>query len=110
MGDRKPSQFLRHLKGLAPDVPDDFLWTIWASRLPLHVQAILARQTEGSLDSTSHLADRICEVTPLPTMAAVTASTPEDSAGLREHIDELTRLVASLQGSRGRSRSHSRHC
>jgi hypothetical protein len=31
MGDRKPSQFLRHLKGLAPDVPNDFLRTIWAS-------------------------------------------------------------------------------
>ena len=25
MGDRKPSQFLRHLKSLAPDVADDFL-------------------------------------------------------------------------------------
>jgi len=33
MGDRKPSQFLRHLKILAPEVPDDFLRTIWASRL-----------------------------------------------------------------------------
>jgi hypothetical protein len=28
MGDRKPSQILRHLKSLAPDVPDDFLRTI----------------------------------------------------------------------------------
>ena len=64
MGDRKPSQFLRHLKSLAPDVPDDFLHTTWASRLPTHVQAILAGQTEGSLDSASHLADRICEVPP----------------------------------------------
>jgi hypothetical protein len=109
MGDRKPSQFLRHLKGLAPDVPDNFLRTIWASRLPPHVQAILAGQTKGSLDSASHLADRICEVTPLPTTAAVTASKPEDSAGLRERTDELTRLVASLQGSQDRSRSHSRH-
>ena len=48
MGDRKPSQFLRHLKGLSPDVPDNFLRTIWASRLPPHVQAILAGQTEQS--------------------------------------------------------------
>jgi len=28
MGDQKPSQFLRHHKRLAPDVPDDFLHTI----------------------------------------------------------------------------------
>jgi hypothetical protein len=33
MGDRKPSQFLRHLKSLAPGVPDDFLRSIWPSRL-----------------------------------------------------------------------------
>jgi hypothetical protein len=109
MGDRMPSQFLRHLKGLAPEMPDDFLRTIWASRLPPHEQAILAGQTEGSLDSVSHLAGRICEVTPLPITAAVTASTSEDSAGLRKRIDELTPLVASLQGSQDRSRSHSRH-
>ena len=94
MGDRKPSQFLRHLKGLAPNVPDDFLRTIWASRLPPHVQAILAGQTEGSLDSASHLADRICEVTPLLTTASVFRSTPDSIAGLLEHIEELTRQVA----------------
>jgi len=108
MGDRKPSQFLRHLKGLAPDVPDDFLRTIWASRLPPHVQAILAGQTEGSLDSASHLADRICEVTPLPTTASVSRSTPDSTAGLLERIEELTRQVASLRASHHGNRSQSR--
>jgi len=39
-------------------MPDDFLCTIWAI-LPPHVQVIVAGQTEGSLDSASHLADRI---------------------------------------------------
>jgi len=82
MGDWKPSQFLRHLKSLAPDIPDDFLHTIWASRLLPHMQAILAGQTEGSLDSTSHLADRICEVTPLPTTASISPSTPDNPARL----------------------------
>jgi hypothetical protein len=28
MGERKPTQFLRHLKALAPDVPEKFLRTI----------------------------------------------------------------------------------
>ena len=42
MGDQKPSQLLRHLKGLETDVTDDFLRTIWDSRLPPHVQDILA--------------------------------------------------------------------
>jgi len=55
MGDRKPSQFLQHLKSLAPDVPDDFQRKIWAKRLPPHFQATPVGQTEGSLDSTSRL-------------------------------------------------------
>jgi hypothetical protein len=59
MGDRKPSQFLRHLKGLAPDVPTEFLRTVWASRLPSHVQAILAGQTDSNLESVAQLADKI---------------------------------------------------
>jgi len=110
MGDRKPSQFLQHLKGLAPDVPDDFMRTIRASRLPPHVQAILAGQTEGSLDSASHLTDRICEVTPLPTTVSVSCSTSDSTAGLLEHIEELTRQVASLRASHHGSRSQSRGC
>jgi hypothetical protein len=72
MGDPKPSQFLRHLNGMALDVPDDFLRTIWASRLPPHVQAILDGQTEGSLDSTSQLVARNVEVAPkLPQRASL---------------------------------------
>ena len=34
MGDRKPFQFLRHLKSVAPEVPDEFLRSIWSNRLP----------------------------------------------------------------------------
>jgi hypothetical protein len=34
MGDRKSSQFLRHLRGLAPDVPEDFLRNIWSAGYP----------------------------------------------------------------------------
>jgi hypothetical protein len=109
MGDRKPSQFLRHLKGLAPDVPADFLRTIWASRLPPHVKAILTGQTESSLDSASQLADRICEVTPLPTTASVSHPTPDATAGMLQRIEELTRQVVSLQASYSSGRSQSRH-
>ena len=107
MGDRRPSQFLRHLKGFAPDVPDDFLRTIWASRLPPHVQAILAGQTEGSLDSASHLADRICEVAPQPTTASVSPSVPDNTSGLLELMEELSRQVVALRATQARRRSRS---
>jgi len=39
IGDRKPSQFLRHLRGLAGNVVGDpILKTIWLSRLPGYLQ------------------------------------------------------------------------
>jgi hypothetical protein len=108
MGDRKPSQSLRHLKGLAPDVPDDFLRTIWASRLPPHMQAILAGQTEGSLDSTSQLADRISEVAPQPTTASISPQPPDNTARLLEHVEELSRQLASQWASQTYNRSQPR--
>ena len=65
MGDSKPSQFLGHLKRLAPDVPKDFLRSIWFSRLPPNIQTILAGQDGGNLDTASQMANRIAEVAPL---------------------------------------------
>jgi len=106
MGDRKPSQFLRHLKGLALDVPDDFLRSIWSSRLPPHIQTILAGQAEGNLDAASQLADRIAEVAPLPITASI-AQTPE-SASLLQKIEDLSRQVAALSSGGTRHRPHSR--
>jgi len=39
IGDRKPSQFLRHLRNLAGNtVNDDFLRTIWINQLPRYLQ------------------------------------------------------------------------
>jgi hypothetical protein len=32
MGDGNPSPFRRHLRSLAPDMPDDFLLSIWSSQ------------------------------------------------------------------------------
>ena len=108
VGDRKPSQFLRRHKSLAPDVPDDFLRTIWASRLPPRVQAILVGHKEGYLDTAAHLADRICTVTSLPNTARISPSKPDNMAELLERIDELSRHVASLRASQTHSGPHSR--
>ena len=45
MGDRRPTQFLCHLRTIAgPSVPPDFLRTLWINRLPPNVQAIIATQ------------------------------------------------------------------
>jgi hypothetical protein len=70
-GDRKPSQLLRHLKSLAPNVPDDFLRSIWSDRLPPNVRLILAGQPEGDMDATTRSADRIAEAAPSPALPSV---------------------------------------
>jgi hypothetical protein len=94
MGDYKPSQFLRHLRSLAPDMPDDFLHTIWSSWLPPNIQAILAGQPEGNLDSAARCADHISEVSPQPVLASI--GPPPDSATLLHRIEDLSRQVAAL--------------
>jgi hypothetical protein len=66
MGDRRPTQFLRHLRTLAgSSVPPDVLRTLWINRLPPNIQAIIAAQSQDALDDVAQLADKIAEVTPL---------------------------------------------
>ncbi|XP_045777854.1 uncharacterized protein LOC123875850 [Maniola jurtina] len=121
IGDRKPSQFLRHLQGLAgPNVPDDFVRSLWAGRLPTHIQVIIASQPKSSLDELATLADTITDVIgtsqihqlaappapPAPAPAAAPASS--EIKDLKRAITELTRQVAALASSpRTRSRSKS---
>ncbi|XP_063827223.1 uncharacterized protein LOC135076733 [Ostrinia nubilalis] len=76
LGDRKPSQFLRHLRALAGDsVGDEFLRSLWSSRLPTHIQAIIASQKDTMLDQVAILADQICDVAPSPIYHQQVAST-----------------------------------
>jgi len=49
MGDRRPTQFLRHLRTLAGlSVPSNFLRTLWTNRLPPNIQDIIATQAHVS--------------------------------------------------------------
>ena len=60
IGDRKPSQFLRELRSLGGTVfRDDVIRTIWISRLPANMQAILATQQNQTLNQVADLADTI---------------------------------------------------
>jgi len=106
--DRNLSQFFCHLRGLAPDVTDDFIRSICSSGLPLHVQAKFAGQTLCSLDGAAHLADEFCNITLQPVTKSVSPATPDNPPGLVEAIQELTRKVATLEASQTHSRSQSR--
>lgn len=121
LGDRKPSQFLRHLRDLAGiNVPDDLLQTIWTSRLPHGVQAVLAGQpARTSLENLADLADRVTELTSsTPRVAAVAEEThtsvindlTREVAELRRQVQRMTseRSNRSRRNSGGRNRSSSR--
>lgn len=120
LGDRKPSQFLRHLRNLAgPQVPDDFLRTVWTSRLPPNVQTIVASQPKSDLDDVADLADRVNDITPSVSHVASVAPSAHTST-LENKVAELTRQVEilSMQVKKAnhfknskwqRSRSNSRH-
>ncbi|XP_020299108.1 uncharacterized protein LOC109863283 [Pseudomyrmex gracilis] len=125
LGDRKPSQFLRHLQTLAgTTVSDRLLRTLWLGRLPSQVQAILATRAEDELSSVAEQADRIHEIS---NRAVVLATTPHAAAAVATQatttattttcqIKALTKQVAALTAQmaklmkqdRARSRSRSR--
>ncbi|XP_076384436.1 uncharacterized protein LOC143262998 [Megalopta genalis] len=82
IGDRKPSQFLRHLRGLAGNnVSDSVLRTLWMGRLPNSMQVILATQKDAEMDKVADLADAIAETMgPRTQVAEASASTAAAAA------------------------------
>lgn len=113
LGDRKPSQFLRHLRSLAGTAlsDDNIIRQLWLRRLPQQAQAILAAQADLNLDKVSELADKIVELAPEP--AVCSASSTFTLAILAKQLEEVSSQVAALsrqqrQPSRDRSVSSGR--
>lgn len=115
LGDRKPSQFLRHLQHLAgPTIPEDFLRSIWTSRLPNNLQTVIASQSLP-LSELADLADRVHDIAPASPQVAAASSSSANSAFeiMARQISELTKQVSALtmevhDRSRSRNRQSSR--
>uniref|UniRef100_A0A6P7HI44 Uncharacterized protein LOC114349089 n=1 Tax=Diabrotica virgifera virgifera TaxID=50390 RepID=A0A6P7HI44_DIAVI len=92
LGDRRPSQFLRHLQSLAGTiVPDNIVKSLWLGRLPSSTQAILATQAKASLDAVAELADTISEA------IAPSVHISEVSNARESTIDKLTAELAEMK-------------
>lgn len=112
LGDRKPSQLLRHMQSLAgQQIPDEFLQTIWTSRLPRNIQAVLAVQLNASLEVLADLADRVQDIAaPSPQVASTSHATPAPSADATiayeiAEIKKQLQLLTTQVNTRSRPRS-----
>ncbi|UYV74544.1 hypothetical protein LAZ67_12000082 [Cordylochernes scorpioides] len=112
LGDRLPSQLLRHLRQLIGEskaVSDTTLKMLWMQRLPKNIQIILTTQEQASLNSLADLADRVMEITSSPSSS--TSTLEKELASLRAEISalkiDLNKKEERISRSRSRSSSSS---
>ncbi|CAH8481126.1 unnamed protein product [Schistosoma bovis] len=127
LGDKRPSQLLRHMRQLAGPykLDETLLKQMWSQRLPHSVRQILSVSGASvSLDDLADMADRMIEI--YPDSRGIYAVQPASRDAMNPILDmqhqmaHLTRQLASLQAtvstirsrcprSRSRRRSLSRH-
>ncbi|XP_025407755.1 uncharacterized protein LOC112681688 [Sipha flava] len=92
IGDRKPSQFLRHLQNLADSsVPETLLKTLWIGHLPKSIQVALAIVKDSKLEELALHADNIADASgPLLPQIAETSRSDTFEAMLNLKISQLT--------------------
>lgn len=113
LGDQKPSQLLRQMRDLGTDmITEEGLKVEWLKQMPTNVRAVLAVNSDSSLDTLSTMADKMLEFTPTAVLAPVTTS--QHSSQESNTISMLTKQLAELTykideiDRRHRSRSHTR--
>ena len=109
LGDRKPTQLLRHMQQLLGDqagtTDATFLQELFLQRLPSNVRMVLASANpSATLQELTELADKVVEVA-IPSVAAL-AQTPV-SSDVKQLRADLARLQASLNAFTRESRSRS---
>ncbi|XP_076239971.1 uncharacterized protein LOC143182668 [Calliopsis andreniformis] len=103
IGDRTPSQFLRHMKSLAgTTVSEDFLRTLWSSRLPEMTRAIVTAQPDLPLNKLAEIADQIQQNSARTQVATVSSN--DMTEVLLKRLESLELRIAEMTRSRSRGR------
>lgn len=114
LGDRMPSQFLRHLQSLAGSSgTSDLIKSIWTNRLPVNIQTVIASQiADLQIEKLAEIADRVFEIAPTtPQVASTSATANPAHSELEKQVSALTKQVEALTArldNRGHNRSRSR--
>lgn len=100
LGDRRPTQFLRHLQHLLGDQPDgsetSILRELFLQRLPPTVRMALVPAQDKTLSELAEMADDMMDVAPAVINAAHTSPISEADS-LRETVKDLAAEVANLR-------------
>uniref|UniRef100_A0A6P7GYS3 Uncharacterized protein LOC114348539 n=1 Tax=Diabrotica virgifera virgifera TaxID=50390 RepID=A0A6P7GYS3_DIAVI len=111
LGDRRPSQFLRHLQSLAgTTVPDNIVRSLWLGRLSASTQAILATQAKARLDAVAELADTISEAIAPRAQISTASNTLEITIDkLRAELADMKIQLASLSQAQAQTNTYRRN-
>lgn len=111
IGDRTPSQFFRDLRKLTtPSIPDDFVITLWKTRLPASTQRVLAASADTNVTAIVEMADRIHEIK--PEQERITAVAKDAvSTEMQAAFAQLTLKIDAIEKTQRRflSRTHERN-
>ncbi|XP_026481809.1 uncharacterized protein LOC113388988 [Ctenocephalides felis] len=89
IGDRRPSQFLRHLRALGGSkVDDSILKILWIRRLPENIQAIISAHDHLELDKIADMADKIADIVLQHKIQGVSKQMPSTSKEMNHTISE----------------------
>lgn len=120
IGDRKPSDFYRHMKQLAGTtgtVGDDFIQKLWLSRLPNVINISLIPLADQGIDILLSNADKIHEalqndksVSSINDKSSKKSNNTDSSeiSELRAEINTLKNMISNIRFNNDNSRSRSR--
>lgn len=95
MGDRTPSQHLRHLRALAgSNFSDAALTSIWLEGLPHELRAVVAGVTALDLEKQAEVADRVMDVSGCRRSISAVASA--SSSSVENQISALAKQISAL--------------
>lgn len=107
LGDMKPSQLLRKMKGYGgTNVSDKILKTLWLDKLPSNIRSILSISDEN-VEKMAQMADRMFEMRAVDEVQTTPAKPVPTTSTLS--FQELLLRIEELEREVSRSRSHSRH-